>query len=172
MPPVLGRGTSSMGQGAGPSTGREVGSSAATSASMLVVCRHPAGGRTATYEKTVNFSEITTLPDRSYSTESSVVLAGTRLAISLCSTRKRPNPGQRGLEMTDDRRDPSQQELVGRTSASASGRALVPTALSVAGDGRGAHRATGQAPPAAFLAHLIATALKAPQTRPRRRAEP
>jgi len=74
--------------------------------------------------------------------------------------------------MTDDRRDPSEQELVGRTSASASGRALVPTALSVAGDGRGAHRATGQAPPAAFLAHLIATALKAPQTRPRRRAEP
>jgi hypothetical protein len=62
----------------------------------------------------------------------------------------------------------SEQELVGRTSASASGRALVPTALSTAGTGH----IVGQAPPAAFLAQLIATALKAPQTRARRRAEP
>lgn len=62
----------------------------------------------------------------------------------------------------------SEHELVGRTSASASGRALVPTILPPTGDGR----AVGQAPPAAFLAQLIATALKAPQTRARRRAEP
>lgn len=62
----------------------------------------------------------------------------------------------------------SEHELVGRTSASASGRALVPTILPSGGDGRG----VGQAPSAAFLAQLIATALKAPQTRARRRAEP
>ena len=62
----------------------------------------------------------------------------------------------------------SEQELVGRTSASASGRALVPTALSRAGEGH----TVGHAPSAAFLAQLIATALKAPQTRARRRAEP
>ena len=74
--------------------------------------------------------------------------------------------------MTPDRREPSEQELVGRTSASASSRALVPTALSFADDGRSPGRAAGQAPPAAFLAQLIATALKAPQTRARRRAEP
>jgi hypothetical protein len=63
----------------------------------------------------------------------------------------------------------SEQELVGRTSASASGRALVPTTLSGPSTG---HTVVGQAPPAAFLAQLIATALKAPQTRARRRAEP
>jgi hypothetical protein len=62
----------------------------------------------------------------------------------------------------------SEQELVGRTSASASGRALVPTTLSGPCNGH----TVGQAPPAAFLAQLIATALKAPQTRARRRAEP
>jgi hypothetical protein len=62
----------------------------------------------------------------------------------------------------------SEQELVGRTSASPSGRALVPTTLS----GPSAGHTVGPAPPAAFLAQLIATALKAPQTRARRRAEP
>jgi hypothetical protein len=62
----------------------------------------------------------------------------------------------------------SDQELVGRTSASASGRALVPTTPSRASEGY----AVGQSPPATFLAQLIATALKAPQTRARRRAEP
>jgi hypothetical protein len=62
----------------------------------------------------------------------------------------------------------SEHELVGRTSALASGRALVPTTLS----GPGTGHTVGQAPPATFIAQLIATALKAPQTRARRRAEP
>jgi len=60
------------------------------------------------------------------------------------------------------------QALVGRTSAAVPGRALVPTAP-VSGS---AHGGTDRRPAAAFLAHLIATALKAPQTRARRRAEP
>jgi hypothetical protein len=72
-----------------------------------------------------------------------------------------PDPGHAGGPA-------SEHELVGRTSALASGRALVPTALSSPGVGHGAR----QTPPAAFLAQLIATALKAPQTRARRRAEP
>lgn len=71
-----------------------------------------------------------------------------------------PNPGHA-------RGPASEQELVGRTSASASGRALVPTTLSSPSAGH----TVCQAPPAAFLAQLIATALKAPQTRARRRAE-
>jgi hypothetical protein len=65
----------------------------------------------------------------------------------------------------------SDQAFVGRTSAAASGRALVPTTLLRAS---AAHEsiATNQRPRAAFVAQLIATALKAPQTRSRRRAEP
>jgi hypothetical protein len=59
-------------------------------------------------------------------------------------------------------------ELVGRTSASAPGRALVPTAFVSPASGLGAERCAY----GAFLAQLIATALKAPQTRARRRAEP
>jgi hypothetical protein len=62
----------------------------------------------------------------------------------------------------------SEQELVGRTSALASGQTLVPTTLS----GPSAGHTVSQAPPAPFLAQLIATALKVPQTRARRRAEP
>jgi hypothetical protein len=59
-------------------------------------------------------------------------------------------------------------ELVGRTSASATGRALVPTApVSPQRGLRTERRSCG-----AFLAQLIATALKAPQTRLRRRADP
>ena len=58
--------------------------------------------------------------------------------------------------------------LVGRTSASASGRALVPTAPLPRDDGAGAR----WRPSGTFLAQLIATALKAPQTRARRRAAP
>ena len=72
-----------------------------------------------------------------------------------------PDPGHAGGPA-------SEHELVGRTSALASGRALVPTTLS----GPGTGHIVGQAPPAAFLAQIIATALKAPQTRARRRAEP
>jgi hypothetical protein len=60
------------------------------------------------------------------------------------------------------------QALVGRTSAAAPGRALVPTTL-VSGSARGG---ADRRPAAAFLAHLIATALRAPQTCARRRAEP
>jgi hypothetical protein len=73
-----------------------------------------------------------------------------------------PNPGHA------DGPAASEHELVGRPSALASGRALVPTTLS----GPGTGHTFGPAPPAAFLAQLIATALKAPQTRARRRAEP
>jgi hypothetical protein len=57
---------------------------------------------------------------------------------------------------------------VGRTSASAIGRALVPTAPSPRTD---APLASSR-PSGTFLAQLIATALAAPQTRARRRAEP
>ncbi len=57
-------------------------------------------------------------------------------------------------------------ELVGRTSASAPGRALVPTARS------GSAAEPGPRPRGTFVAHLIATTLDAPQTRARRRAEP
>jgi len=60
------------------------------------------------------------------------------------------------------------QPLAGRTSALAPGRALVPTAPVSRDHFQGADRR----PAATFLAHLIATALKAPQTRARRRAEP
>jgi len=63
----------------------------------------------------------------------------------------------------------SAHELVGRTSASAPGRALVPTTPAVRS--REAFIPLLQ-PCAAFLAQLIATALQAPQTRARRRAEP
>ena len=77
----------------------------------------------------------------------------------------------------------SDQVFVGRTSASASGRALVPTTLvstslvstSPVSTSPASPReaiAMSRRPPAAFLAQLIATALKAPQTRARRRAEP
>jgi hypothetical protein len=59
-------------------------------------------------------------------------------------------------------------QLVGRTSAPAPGRALVPTTSSHADKGP----LTRRPPSAAFLAHLIATAQQAPQTRVRRRAEP
>jgi hypothetical protein len=62
----------------------------------------------------------------------------------------------------------SDQEFVGRTSAPASGRALVPTTPSRCSEAS----ATNHRPRAAFLSHLIATALQAPQTRVRRRAEP
>ena len=54
------------------------------------------------------------------------------------------------------RDDPaSEQELVGRTSALASGRVLVPTTPSRASEAY----AISHRPPAAFLAQLIATAL-------------
>ena len=59
-------------------------------------------------------------------------------------------------------------ELVGRTSASASGRALVPTACS----GHMAQTAPPQQPLATFLTQLIATAQQLAQTRARRRAPP
>ena len=70
----------------------------------------------------------------------------------------RPEPAQR-----------ADAELVGPASAPAQSRALVrvspatPTALPTAQSSQ---------PAAAFLAHLIATALGAPQTRRRRRAAP
>src|ERR1700694_1601171 len=65
--------------------------------------------------------------------------------------------------------DPAcEPQLVGRTSAPASGRALVPTTSFRPGDGHLTHRP----PSAVFLAHLIATAQQMPQTRVRRRAEP
>jgi len=72
------------------------------------------------------------------------------------------NVGQRDSEAPD-------QAFVGRTSAAAPGRALVPS--------RPSPRPTDAfipvlRPCATFLAHLIATALRAPQTRARRRAEP
>jgi hypothetical protein len=62
-------------------------------------------------------------------------------------------------------------ELVGRTSASASGRALVPTVSALRCEPRSESTAAIRAS-VPFLAHLIATDLKAPQTRARRRAEP
>jgi hypothetical protein len=67
-------------------------------------------------------------------------------------------------------------ELVGRTSASAGGRALVPTAPAPFGsDAAAPHRSDrfdGSRPCGGFLAQLIATAQQAPQTRARRRAAP
>jgi|SRR5215470_14126329 len=65
----------------------------------------------------------------------------------------------------------SDQPFVGRTSAAASGRALVPTTFP---SEAAVHQtiAASQRPRAPFVAQLIATALKAPQTRARRRAEP
>jgi len=57
---------------------------------------------------------------------------------------------------------------VGRTSALASGRALVPTAPSTASNRIG----TVGPSRGTFLAQLIATTLKLSQTRTRRRAEP
>jgi hypothetical protein len=62
-------------------------------------------------------------------------------------------------------------EVVGRTSASATGRALVPTAPVPASEAGLDGFTTGR-PSVAFLAQLIATALKAPQTCARRRADP
>ena len=70
---------------------------------------------------------------------------------------RRPGPAQ-----------PRPDELVGRTSASATGQALVPTAPSPPTDAPLA----GARPSGAFLAQLIATSLRLPQTRARRRAEP
>jgi hypothetical protein len=63
------------------------------------------------------------------------------------------------------------QAFVGRTSAAASGRALVPTTLLPEATPYEA-AATSQRPRADFVAQLIATKLKVPQTRARRRAEP
>jgi len=62
----------------------------------------------------------------------------------------------------------SVHELVGRTGAPASGRALVPTASSE----RSESAPAAWRPSAAFLTQLIATAQKLSQTRARRRAEP
>ena len=62
-------------------------------------------------------------------------------------------------------------EVVGRTSASASGRALVPTAPTPVPES-GLDGFTTSRPSVQFLAQLIATALRAPQTRARCRAEP
>jgi hypothetical protein len=73
------------------------------------------------------------------------------------SGSKRPEPEQA-----------SGDTLVGRTGATASGRALVPT-TPLPRDGDLCFRGR---PSGAFLAQLIATALKVPQTRPRRRAAP
>src|SRR5262249_55909563 len=61
-----------------------------------------------------------------------------------------------------------ESQFVGRTGAPASGRALVPTTPSRAS----AVCVTRPRQSAVFLAHLIATAQQAPQTRMRRRAEP
>jgi hypothetical protein len=76
-----------------------------------------------------------------------------------------PNPGHRSDAAPDPARD---SQFVGRTGAQASGRALVPTTSSRSGEGD----LSRPQPCAAFLAHLIATAQQAPQTRARRRAEP
>jgi len=97
------------------------------------------------------------------------------------TTGEGPKPGHRqelgqkpGQELgRDSGRDPvidatSDPQLVGRTSAPAPGRALVPTTSSRAAE----VPLTRRTPSAAFLAHLIATAQQAPQTRVRRRAEP
>jgi hypothetical protein len=61
-----------------------------------------------------------------------------------------------------------ESQFVGRTSVPAPGRALVPTTLSRPS----AVCLTRPRQSAVFLAHLIATAQEAPQTRARRRAEP
>jgi hypothetical protein len=86
------------------------------------------------------------------------------MTASRCTTlpptaRRRPAPRQHSSS------DPG---LVGRSSAPAPGRALVPTAPPRGPPG--ADR--GPRPSGNFLAQLIATALQAPQTRARRRAEP
>ena len=78
-----------------------------------------------------------------------------------------PPSGRERLTAGRTRRD----ELVGRTSASASGRALVPTAPIPVSES-GLDGFTTSRPSLPFLAQLIATALKAPQTCARRRAEP
>jgi hypothetical protein len=65
-------------------------------------------------------------------------------------------------------------ELVGRTGAAATGRALVPT-IPPPSASRGAPTGADNAPSrprGPFLAQLIATDLQMPQTRARRRAEP
>ena len=70
------------------------------------------------------------------------------------------------------RPEPAQRidtELVGPASAPAQGRALVRVSPVIPTD---RNMARGSQPAAAFLAHLIATALGAPQTRMRRRAAP
>jgi len=74
--------------------------------------------------------------------------------------------GQRSVAAGDLPRD--EPQLVGRTGAPASGRALVPTTPSRPS----AICVTRPQQSAVFLAHLIATAQQAPQTRARRRAEP
>jgi hypothetical protein len=60
--------------------------------------------------------------------------------------------------------------LAGPAGASATSRALVAVSRSPAPDRSGC--AESPRPSAAFLAHVIATAQHAPQTRARRRAEP
>ena len=74
--------------------------------------------------------------------------------------------GQRSATAGDLPDDESQ--FVGRTSVLAPGRALVPTTPSRPS----AICVTRPQQSAVFLAHLIATAQQAPQTRARRRAEP
>ena len=61
-------------------------------------------------------------------------------------------------------------ELAGPAGASASSRALV--AVLPAPSARPRNVTPGERPDAGFLAHLIAIAQQAPQTRTRRRAEP
>ena len=81
-----------------------------------------------------------------------------------------PKEGQRAGQRLDasSNPDPRDSQLVGRTGAPASGRALVPTTPSRPS----AICVTRPQQSAVFLAHLIATAQQAPQTRARRRAEP
>jgi hypothetical protein len=88
-----------------------------------------------------------------------------RCAGTACIAGQAPNLGHRSAAALDPIRDP---QLVGRTSAPAHGRALIPATSSPAVEGPLSRRT----PSAAFLAHLIATAQQAPQTRVRRRAEP
>jgi hypothetical protein len=86
-------------------------------------------------------------------------MIATGLRISSPTSSRRPALGHSATAGSDP-------ELVGRTSAPASGRALVPTAP-------GSPTAeVGPRPRGTFVAHLIATATDAPQTRARRRAEP
>ena len=83
-------------------------------------------------------------------------------------SRSELSPVGRGRPSTGRARG---DEVVGRTSASASGRALVPTAFIPAPES-GLDGFTTSRPSVQFLAQLIATALRAPQTRARCRAEP